>query len=475
MEKYFLNKKTKIVATIGPASESEEVMTKLVLAGMNVARQNFSHGNYEEHERRIKLARKLSEKLKVPIAVLQDLSGPKIRIGDFKEGHVNLIPGKTLTLSTEPCEGSETKVFINYPTLHKEINKGNIIFLNDGKVKLEVEKIDGKNINCKILIGGAIKGKRGVNLPGAYLKISCLTEKDKEDLKFGIKHEVDFMALSFVRQASDVIELKEILAKAKADIKVIAKIETVEAIENIDDIISEADGIMVARGDLAVEVPAEEVPILQKMIIRKCNLLGKPVITATQMMASMVNSAVPTRAEVNDVANAILDGTDAVMLSEETTLGDHPETVVRMVSKIAIHTEKHYPYEEILKRNHLSNKDVTDAICNAAANMAHELSAKAIVSLTVSGYTARKISRYRTKQPILVITPTKKVYNRSALKFNCYPVLTEMLDGVSNSMEKVRKISLDSGFARKGEKVVILAGIPFTHSGNTNLVLVQTI
>jgi pyruvate kinase len=468
-------KKTKIVATIGPASESEEVMTKLVLAGMNIARQNFSHGDYEEHTRRIMIARKISEKLKVPLAVLQDLSGPKIRIGDFKEGQVTLVPGKTFTLSVEPCEGTESKVFINYPNLHKELKKGSLVFINDGKVKLEVEKIEGKNIVCKIIIGGTIKSKRGVNLPGAYLKISCLTEKDREDLKFGIKQDVDFMALSFVRKASDVIELKEILEKAKADIKVIAKIETPEAIENIDDIIKESDGIMVARGDLAVEVPAEEVPILQKMIIRKCNTAGKPVITATQMMASMVNSSVPTRAEVNDVANAILDGTDAVMLSEETTLGDHPEKVVSMMSKIAIHTEKYYPYEEHLRKNYLSNKDVTDAVCNAAANLAHEMNAKTIVALTVSGYSAKKISRYRTKQPILVITPTKKVYNRSALKFNCYPVLTEMLDGVSNSMEKASKISQESGFAKKGDKIIVLAGIPFTKPGNTNLVLVQTV
>ncbi|MEK6910681.1 MAG: pyruvate kinase [Nanoarchaeota archaeon] len=469
------HKKTKIVATIGPASESEEIMTKLVLAGMNVARQNFSHGDYEEHNKRINIARKISEKLKVPLAILQDLSGPKIRIGDFKEGQVTLVPGKTLTLSVEPCEGTESKVFINYPTLNKELKKGSIVFLNDGKVKLEVERIEGKNIVCKILVGGAIKSKRGVNLPGAYLKISCLTDKDREDLKFGIKHEVDFMALSFVRKASDIIELKQILEKAKADIKVIAKIETPEAIENIDEIIKEADGVMVARGDLAVEVPAEEVPILQKMIIRKCNALGKPVITATQMMASMVNSAVPTRAEVNDVANAILDGTDAVMLSEETTLGDHPETVVKMMSKIAMHTEKYYPYEETLRRNHLSNKEITDSICNAAANLAHEIDAKAIVALTVSGHTAKMISRYRPKQPIIVVTPNKKVYNRSALKFNCYPVLTEMLQGVTDSIEKAKKISLETGFTKKGDKLIILAGIPFTHSGNTNLVLVQTV
>ncbi len=469
------HKKTKIVATIGPASESEEVMTKLVLAGMNVARQNFSHGDYAEHLNRIIIARKISEKLKLPIAVLQDLSGPKIRIGDFKEGQVTLVPGKMLILSTEPCEGTESKVFINYPTLHKELKKESIVFLNDGKVKLEVEKIEGKNIICKILVGGAIKGKRGVNLPGAYLKISCLTDKDREDLKFGIKHDVDFMALSFVRKASDVIELKQILEKAKADISVIAKIETPEAVENIDAIIKEADGIMVARGDLAVEVPAEEVPIIQKMIIRKCNAAGKPVITATQMMASMVSSSVPTRAEVNDVANAILDGTDAVMLSEETTLGDHPEKVVSMMSKIAMHTEKHYPYEEHLRRNHLSNKDITDSISNAAANLAHELDAKAIAALTVSGYTAKKISRYRPKQPIIVITPTKKVYNRSALKFNCYPILTQMLEGVTDSMEKASKLSQEAGFAKKGDKIIVLAGIPFTKPGNTNMVLVQTV
>src|SRR3989344_3407606 len=315
-------KKTKIIATIGPVTEDKKKMEQLAVEGMDMARLNFSHGSHEEHYQRVINARLVSHKLKKPIAVLQDLSGPKIRTGDFYKESVILKTGQKFIFTAEKCIGDENRVFINYKNLPREIKNGAPILLNDGKNEFKIEKIKGREIYTEIITGGEIKGRRGANFPGTMLKISSLTKKDKEDISFGIKNKVDFMAISFVRSASDVLELKKILTAAKADIKIIAKIETQEAIENIDEIINAADGILVARGDLAVEIGAEKVPLLQKIIIKKCNDKGKPVITATQMLESMIKNPVPTRAEVNDVANAILDGTDAVMLSEETTLGD---------------------------------------------------------------------------------------------------------------------------------------------------------
>lgn len=305
-------KKTKIVATIGPATEDKKMLENLALAGMDAVRLNFSHGDFAEHQKRLDLVRSVSEKIGKTVAVIQDLGGPKIRIGDFYKESIVLKNGRSFILSTEKCAGNENKVFVNYKNLPKELKKGSKILLNDGKNELRVEKISGNEIYCRVIVGGEIKGRRGVNLPGTFLKISSLTEKDKADIKFGIKNKVDFMAVSFVRQAADVIELKNILKKANANIKVIAKIETQEAIEMIDEIIFAADGILVARGDLAVEISPEKVPMAQKMIIKKCNAKGKPVITATQMLESMIRNPVPTRAEVNDIANAILDGTDAV-------------------------------------------------------------------------------------------------------------------------------------------------------------------
>lgn len=468
-------KKTKIVATIGPASESEEIMTKLVKSGMNVIRNNLSHGNHEEHESRIKLARKISEKLNSPVAILMDLSGPKIRIGDFIDGEIKLKEKSKFILSTTQCEGTDKKVFVNYSELHKEVKSGSIIFLNDGKVKLQVESVSGKEIHCIVLTGGSINGRRGVNIPGAYLKISSLTSKDKEDVKFGIKNDVDFIALSFVRKASDVLELKEILKKYNSNIKIIAKIETEEALENLDEIIKVSDGIMVARGDLAVEIPPEKVPIVQKTIIKKCNNLGKPVITATQMLSSMVNSPTPTRAEVADIANAILDGTDAVMLSEETTIGKYPLEAVQVMSRVAYHTESNFQYEKILQDHHLAFKNETDSLSYAVVNTAHDLNARAIIALSVSGFTGRMMARYRPKRPVIVITPDKKSYNFLSLSFNTYPIYTTKLEKISEALDRAKQIAKEHGFVKKGDCVVIAAGIPFKHSPGTNMMVVQNI
>ncbi|MEK7163083.1 MAG: pyruvate kinase [Patescibacteria group bacterium] len=468
-------KKTKIVATIGPVTENKITIEKMIKAGMNVGRLNFSHGNYEEHFKRIKLIREAAKKFEKPVAILQDLGGPKIRIGDFYKESIILKTGQQFILTTDKCVGDEERVFINYKNLPKEIKKGAKIILNDGKNELLVEKISNNDIHCRILVGGEIKGRRGVNLPGSKIKISSLTFKDKEDIKFGIKHKVDFIAVSFVRTPDDILELKNILKRVKADIKVIAKIETQEAIENIDSIIAVADGIMVARGDLAVEVPAEHVPILQKMIIKKCNDIGKPVITATQMLSSMVNNYSPTRAEVNDVANAILDGTDAIMLSEETTIGNYPVKVVETMTRISRHIEEHFDYEEILRHKHLLPKSISDSISFSVVSVAHNIDAKVIVALTETGHTARMIARYKPKQPILTLTANEKTFRQMALSFGCRSRLIENFNRISIMIEEAKKLSVKYKMAKAGDKIVIAAGVPFGKSGTTNLLIVQVI
>ncbi len=476
-------KKTKIVATIGPASESEVMLMSLVKAGVNVCRINFSHGTHEGALTQMKNIRTVAKKIATPIAILQDLSGPKIRIGDFYQESVMLKNGSIFTLTTKLCVGNEARVFVGYKALSKELKKGDTILLDDGKKRLKVLSIAGDDIKCRVIVGGEIKGRRGVNLPGVSLKISCLTSKDKKDILFGIENNVDFVALSFVRRASDIRELREILTKAKSTAKIIAKIETGEAIDNIDAIIAEADGIMVARGDLAVEVPAEEVPILQKMIIKKCNSAGKPVIVATQMMESMIKSPVPTRAEVSDVSNSILDGADAVMLSEESALGEYPVLAVAMMSRVAVMVEKNYPHREALYGDIFEpeigaddeNKGVVDAVTFAAVSTASAVGAVAIIALTESGLTARMVSRYRPEQIIIVMSSRRHVIEQLALSFGCFPVHIEKLSTIDEVMKEVRSFVLVNKFAKKGDKVVVTAGVPFGCTGGTNMVLVEVI
>ena len=466
-------KKTKIVATIGPATENLKSMTALAKAGMDVVRLNFSHGDHNEHLKRIELARKVSQKLGRSIAVLQDLSGPKIRIGEFYKERIMLKKGSTFTLTTKKIVGDETRVFVNYKNLPKEVKRGTIILLDDGKKKLEVKSTHKDFIRCKVLVGGETKGRRGVNVPGAYLKISAITEKDKKDLIFGARHSVDFVALSFVRKANDVHALRLLLEKQKSDAHIIAKIETSEAIDNIDSIIEAADGIMVARGDLAIEVPAHDVPLLQKMIIHKCNTAGKPVITATQMLESMIKSPVPTRAEVSDVANSILDGTDAVMLSEETTLGEYPVHAVTVMSQVARRTET------ISHKKHLEEgrgiKGIVDAVSYSVVHVADEVDAKAIIALTESGFTPRMISRFKPSQPIIVMTPNRRTLAKVTLSFGVLPVAIHGLRYVGEVMSIVSAFVKKRGIAKRGDKVVIAAGVPFGRSGATNMLLVHVV
>ncbi|MEI8103834.1 MAG: pyruvate kinase [Candidatus Moraniibacteriota bacterium] len=468
-------KKTKIVATIGPVSAQDDVMPQLMKAGMNVTRLNFSHGDFAEHQRSVDMIRKHSKKLNIPVAILQDLSGPKIRIGEFYQERVMLVAGDEFVLTTEPCVGDEHRAFINYAQLPKEVKPGEPILLDDGKKRMEVVRVKGNEIFCKIIVGGETKGRRGVNLPGTDIQMSCLTVKDLKDLTFGVKNEVDFMALSFVRKESDVHELRAILKKKKCTAQIIVKIETPQAIENLEAILQAADGAMIARGDLAVEMPMEQVPVLQKQIIKRCRQLGKPVIVATQMLESMIHSPVATRAEVNDVANAILDGTDAVMLSEETTLGEYPVEAVSTMTRIALHTEAFYPHRHILKHNELSLNPTVDSVTNAVVNTAQEIAATVIIALSESGSTARMVSRHRPAQFILVLTPNDITLRRMALSFGCYAHSVKSFQSILEVVKQSGKIAIENGFAKKGDTSVIVAGVPFGCTGGTNLMLVETV
>ena len=470
-----LGKKTKIVCTIGPATESIEKLTALVEAGMNVMRLNFSHGDFAEHQVRFDRLQEIMKKTGKTIATMQDLGGPKIRIGEFEKGLIVLKEGQTFTITTEKIMGNEEKVSVNYPLLPKEVKVGGYILLHDGKKKLQITSIKGNDVVTKVIIGGEIKSKRGVNLPGAYLSMSSLTEKDKKDLEFGLKNKVDYFALSFVRRPADIAELRDILNRSKSKAGIIAKIETPEALENIDEIVNLSDAIMIARGDLAIEIPAEEVPLVQKMLIQKCNALGKPVITATQMLESMIKGPVPTRAEVSDVANAIIDGTDAIMLSEETTLGDYPVEAVEMMTRIALRVEKDvYTTDTIAEYD--DSHGITDVVSQSAVLASHEVDARFLVALTESGRSARMLARYRPAERIIALTTNTFTARQLTLSFGCYPIIAEEeFSSLDEIMSTVRKVATKNKLAVKGDKVVIISGMPFGKIKETNMMLIETI
>ena len=468
-------KKTKIVATIGPASSSQKILEDMLIAGVNVIRMNFSHGDFAEHQPKADNARAASEKTGIPVALMQDLGGPKIRIGDFYKESITLKEGQTFTLTTEKIIGDEKKVYVNYAPLPKEVKVGGLIMLHDGKKKLEITSIKGNEVVTKVIVGGDIKGKRGVNLPGAKLSVKSLTDKDKKDLEFGIKNKVDFIAFSFVRRPEDVTELRDILNSKKSKARIVAKIEDVEGLENIDKIIELVDGIMIGRGDFGIEIGVENMPMVQKEIIKKCNMAGKAVITATHMLESMIKSPVPTRAEVSDIANAILDGTDAIMLSEETALGDHPVEAISVMTKVAERVEMEMGY---IKKDFMGKgKDsITDAVSSEAVDLAHNIGAKFIVALTLTGFTARVISRFRPTQKIIAFTPDEKSFNQLNLNFGVQPVLLkEKFERLSQVSEMAKEYCLKNKIAQKGDKIVIVAGIPFGKKGSTNTILVEKV
>ncbi len=460
-------KHTKIVATIGPKTESVEMLTELIRSGMNVMRLNMSHGDHAEHELRIKNGRAASAAVGEPIAILLDLAGPKIRTGMYETERITIVEGSELVVTTDECIGTPNRLYVNYRKLAEEVKPGSFIMLDDGKKKLQVERIEGSDIHCRVIVGGELKPRRGVNIPGAYLSIDTITPKDREDLAFGVRNGVDMVALSFVRRAEDIAELKTILGELGAgDIPVVSKIETQEAIENLEAIVIASDGIMVARGDLAIEIPAEEVPRRQKEIIALSNAHRKPVITATQMMESMITIPVPTRAEVSDVANAVYDGTDAVMLSEESTLGAYPVEAVQMMSRIAVVSEER-PAQE--------TQGTPETMARTVAEAAELLNAVAIVALTESGGTARGVARFRPRCPIVALTPSERTQRRLALSRGVHAYVVPSFPTLDETLAFVPAFLVEHNYGVKGDTVILTAGLAFGQSGSTNTLVAITL
>ncbi|KYO67833.1 pyruvate kinase [Thermovenabulum gondwanense] len=469
-------RKTKIICTIGPSSERKDVLRELILAGMNVARLNFSHGTHEEHEKRIIAIREVEKELKANVAVMLDTKGPEIRIGTFKNGKVYLKKGQKFSLKTYPCEGDETGVYVDLKQISEILKKGDRVLIADGLIELLVDEIKGEEIICTVNNEGELGSKKGVNLPGKIVPLPSVTEKDKEDIIFGIKMGVDFIAASFVRKAQDVIAIRKILEEnGGQDIQIIAKIENQEGVNNIDEIIKVADAIMVARGDLGVEIPVEEVPIVQKKIIEKCNKAGRPVITATQMLDSMIRNPRPTRAETTDVANAILDGTDAIMLSGETAAGDFPVEAARMMAKIAEKVEETIKVDEVTSGRQRIIKTVTDAISHATYTIARDLCAAAIITSTKSGYTARMVAKFRPQAPIIAVTPKEKVLKTLQIVWGVYPIKINEVISTDEMFREAISGALSSGIIKKGDLVVITAGVPVNVTGTTNLIRVHIV
>ncbi|MCJ7803799.1 MAG: pyruvate kinase [Desulfobacterales bacterium] len=469
------HRKTKIVCTIGPASESSQIIEAMIRAGMNVARLNFSHGTQEEHLRKIKTIRQIADRLKEPVAILQDLSGPKIRVGKVKEGGVELRRGEGFSLTNREIMGDEKRVSVTYPSLPDEVKPGDTILLADGTIELQVLGNSGQDIQCRVVVGGVLTSHKGINFPTRSILASAFTEKDRQDLLFGIQHGVDLIGLSYVKEAADIGKVRETLEKESADIPVIAKIERKEALEHIDEILLASDGIMVARGDLGMETPLERIPNVQKMLIRKANGLGKPVITATQMLRSMVDHTRPTRAEVTDVVNAIYDGTDAVMLSEETASGQFPVEAVQMMAKIAQAAEEEFPFDQFLKRETEGRTDLPQAISHAASLLAEEVDAVAIVTPTESGSTTRWVSKLRPRQPILALSRHLSTIRRLNLCWGVYPVLVSDWKDTDDMLERARRMPKELGMASTGDKIVIIAGVPISIPGTTNLIKVEIV
>lgn len=468
-------RKAKIVCTIGPSSESLENTTKLIKAGMNVARLNFSHGDFEEHGNRIKNIKIANKELGTSVAILLDTKGPEIRLGKLKEEPIELVAGERVALTTEEILGDVNRVPITYSNLPNDVKVGSTILIDDGLIGLTVEEVQGTEIICRINNSGQIKSKKGVNVPGVAISLPGITEKDANDIIFGIEMGIDFIAASFVRKASDVLEIRELLERHNAShIQIISKIENQQGVDNLDEILEVSDGLMVARGDLGVEIPAEEVPLVQKTMIEKCNRAGKPVITATQMLDSMQRNPRPTRAEASDVANAIFDGTDAIMLSGETAAGKYPVEAVTTMSRIAERAEAALEYREIFtKQANAQQTSVTEAISQAVAVSALDLNAAAIVTSTQSGFTARMVSKYRPKAPIIAVTNDEKVMRRLALIWGVKPVLGEIAETTDAMFENAVAGARSTGLISLGDTIVITAGVPVGRAGTTNLIKIH--
>ncbi|SHJ95008.1 pyruvate kinase [Hathewaya proteolytica DSM 3090] len=470
-------KKTKMICTIGPSSNNESVIKQLILAGMNASRHNFSHGNHETHKINMDMVKKVRKELDTPVAILLDTKGPEIRTGNFEKNVVELKEKNKFTIyCLETILGDETKCSVTYENLYKDVTPGDKILIDDGLVGLRVEKIEQGKIHCVVINSGVVSNHKGVNVPGVSIKLPSLTEQDINDLKFAVEQDVDVIAASFIRTALDVINIRRTLNKFGGDkILIFSKIENQEGVDNIDKIIKYSDGIMVARGDLGVEIPAEEVPLVQKMIIEKCNAVGKPVITATQMLDSMMRNPRPTRAEASDVANAIFDGTDCVMLSGETAGGKYPVEAAETMARIAEKAESAINYEVIRNRKSIKQITVPDAISMATCTTAKQLNAKAIITSTQSGHTAKMVSKYRPESPIIAVTPYESVARKLALCWGVYSVYSEKVNTTDDMIKQAVKKTQEHGYVENGDLVVLTAGIPVNYVGSTNMIKVHIV
>lgn len=469
-------RKTKIVCTLGPACSDEATITAMCKAGMNVARLNFSHNTHEDHKKRIDLVKKVREKLGLPIALMLDTKGPEYRIKTFKNGKITLKEGEDFTFTADEIEGDEKKVSINYKGLAADLQKGDKILLNNGLLCFEVVNTTNTDVNCKVVIGGELSDRKSMSFPNKTLKQKYLSEQDKEDIAFGIKEGIDFIACSFVSCKQDLLDVKNFLAEIGAkETELIAKIENRSGVDNIEEISEECAGIMVARGDMGVEIPFEELPAIQKQIITKCRMLGKRVITATEMLESMISNARPTRAEISDVANAVYDGTSAIMLSGETAAGKYPVLAVETMARIAESTEKNIHYQKRFLSSEFKIKNTVDAISHATCGMAIDINAKAVAVCSLSGMTARMVSRFRPPVDIVGLTTDQKTWRKLSLSWGVIPVMCENYPSTDVLFYSAQKLTKETLKLNDGDKIVITGGVTNGKSGNTNLIKVETV
>jgi len=468
--------KTKIVATIGPATSDYNSLLEIIKAGVDVCRINFSHGSHDSHLKTIQLVRQIDDELNLNICVLGDLQGPKLRIGEIEEGTI-IKTGQTLMITVDPCVGNSEIIHVNYKELPKDIRKGEFILIDDGKIKLEVTDIpDSEHIETKVIVGGPLSSRKGFNLPQTQLSLPCMTSKDRKDLQFALQNDVDWIALSFVRTAADVRQLRRLVEADNLDTRIVAKIEKPQAVENFDEILAAADGIMVARGDLGVEMPMEKVPMIQKRIVDKCIKASKPVIIATQMMESMIESPTPTRAEANDVANAVMDGADAVMLSAETGIGKYPTETVEAVERILASTELGWDiYYKGLKPDPASSTFLSDEICFTAVRMSDHINAKAIISLTQSGYTAFRIASYRPSCDVFIFTSNRRIFKILNLVWNVRVFYYNKMDSTDKTMKDVVSLLKEQDLLKKDDLVVHTASMPIEEKRRTNALKISRV
>ncbi len=468
-------RKTKIVCTIGPATDSEEIMIGLCKAGMNVARLNFSHSTYEEHQRRIDLVKKVREDLDLPIAIMLDTKGPEYRIKTFADNSIFLNVGDAFTFTTDEVEGDQHRVSVSYPNLPQELQAGDIILLNNGLLTFEVTAIDGVNIHTTVLDGGELSNRKSMSFPGKVMKQKYLSEQDKADIAFGVQNGVDFIACSFVSCAQDLIDVRDYLRELNADhIELIAKIENQSGVDNIEEICGYCDGVMVARGDMGVEIPFEKLPTIQKKLITKCRMMGKRVITATEMLESMIHNPRPTRAEISDVANAVYDGTSAIMLSGETAAGKYPVQAVKTMAKIAKTAEESINYRKRFYNSEFEIRNHVDAISHSTCGMAIDINAKAIVACSLSGMTARMVSRFRAPVDIIGMTTDESTWRKLALSWGVTPVMCEMFTSTDVLFYTAKKMAVTTLSLKKGDHIVITGGAP-GDTGNTSLIKIESI